>query len=102
MLRHVVLFKFKDGLPEAEIATIVEAFGKLKSQISEIVDYEFGTDISTENLSQGFTHCFVVTFENEAGRDKYLPHQAHQDFVKLLKDKIDKVLVVDFWANSVN
>ena len=78
LLRHVVLFKFKDGLPEAEIATIVEAFGKLKSQISEIVDYEFGTDISTENLSQGFTHCFVVTFENEAGRDKYLPHQAHQ------------------------
>ena len=94
LLRHVVLFKFKDGLPEAEIATIVEAFGKLKSQISEIVDYEFGTDISTENLSQGFTHCFVVTFENEAGRDKYLPHQAHQDFVKLLKDKIDEVLIV--------
>jgi hypothetical protein len=44
----------------------------------------------------------VVTFADEAGRDRYLPHPAHKDFVKLLGGKIEKVLVVDFWTNRVD
>ena len=102
VLRHVVLFKFNDDVSDADVASIVEAFGKLKSKIDAIIDYEFGTNVSVENLSQGFTHCFVVTFKDEAGRDAYLPHPAHKEFVALLKDKLDKVLVVDFWATGVD
>ena len=102
VLRHVVLFKFKDDVNADQVDEIVTAFGELKSQIDDIVDYEFGTDVSPENLSQGFTHCFVVTFADEAGRDRYLPHPAHKAFVELIGGKIDKVLVVDFMANKVN
>ncbi len=95
-IRHIVLFKFVDGLEPAKIKEVVDAFGQLPKQIDTITDFEMGTNISPENLDQGFTHCFVVTFANTADRDAYLPHPAHQEFVKLLDGRIDKVLVFDF------
>lgn len=96
MMRHIVLFKFNDDVEQAKIDEVVEVFGNLPSQINQIIDYEAGTNVSPENLAQGFTHAFVVTFRDAAGRDAYLPHPAHKEFVKLIDGKIDKVLVVDF------
>ena len=96
IMRHIVLFKFKEDLEAAKVAEVVKEFGNLKNKIDTIIDYEAGTDVSPENLSQGFTHAFVVTFKNAADRDAYLPHPAHKEFVKFLNGKLDKVLVVDF------
>jgi len=100
LLRHVVLFKFKSELTPAEVQEVVTAFASLKGKIDLIEDFEWGTDISVENLAQGFTHCFVGTFRDTASRDAYLPHPAHAEFVKLAGPRIDKVLVVDYWANQ--
>ena len=67
-LRHVVLFKFKDGTTLEQVKAIEEAFGKLPSKIPEVVDYEWGTNDSPEGLNEGLTHCFLVTFRDaEAG-----------------------------------
>jgi hypothetical protein len=99
LLRHVVLFKFKDGTSPADVKKVEDAFGKLPSQIKEIAAYEWGTNNSPENLNQGFTHCFFVSFRSEKDRVVYLPHPAHQAFVEVLKPHLDKVLVIDYWAN---
>ena len=99
VMKHIVLFKFNDDVSEESIDQIVEAFGKLPEKIDTIIDYEAGTNVSPEKLDQGYTHAFVVTFRDAAGRDKYLPHKAHKEFVKLLDGKIDKVLVFDFETN---
>jgi hypothetical protein len=102
-LRHVVLFKFKDGVPRDTISAIEQAFVGLKSQISIIKAFEWGPNNSPEQLNQGFTHCFVVTFATEADRDAYLPHPMHQAFVeKWAKPYVDKVCVFDFWADPLN
>ena len=101
LLRHVVLFKFKDSANEAQVDAIVKAFGELPSKIPEIVEYQWGTDVSIEGKANGFTHCFLVTFANEAGRDIYLPHPAHKAFVDLLLPSLDKGTVVDFWSTDV-
>ena len=98
ILRHVVLFKFKDDASPAQVQEVVDAFGALKSKIETIEDYEWGTDVGVENLAAGFTHCFVVTFRDETGRDIYLPHPAHEEFKKLVGPRLDKVLVVDYWT----
>jgi len=98
VLRHVVLFKFKDGTSPETVAEIERRFGELKNRIETVKGYEWGTDISPEKLAQGFTHCFVVTFADEAGRDAYLPHPAHKEFAAFLGPYLDKVLVVDFKA----
>jgi hypothetical protein len=98
VLRHVVLFKFKADAPKDKVQGVVDAFAKLPGQIDAIKGYEAGTDNSPEMKSKGFTHCFVVTFADEKGRDAYLPHPAHQAFVKVLLPVLDDVLVVDYWT----
>ena len=97
-LRHVVLFKFTESSTEEDIRQIEEAFAALPSQIEEIKDFEWGTNNSPEGLDKGFTHSFLVTFDSEKGRDIYLPHPAHQEFVDLVGPHVDDVLVVDYWA----
>ncbi|MCA9268722.1 MAG: Dabb family protein [Planctomycetales bacterium] len=98
MLRHVVLFKFKDDAGADKVQAVVDAFAALPKKIDTIKDFESGTDVSVENKSAGYTHCFVVTFADEKGRETYLPHPAHQEFVKLVGPVLDQVLVVDYWA----
>ena len=97
LLRHVVLFSFKEGSTPAQIKTVTDAFGLLPQKISSIKAFEWGTNNSPENLNQGFTHCFFVSFASEKDRDEYLPHAAHKAFVEVLKPVLDKVLVVDYW-----
>ncbi len=97
-LRHVVLFRFKEGTSAEQIKAIEEAFRALPSKIPTIVDYEWGTDVSVENLSDGFTHCFVVTFNDAEGRKVYLPHPAHKALVDMVGPHLDKPMVVDYVA----
>jgi hypothetical protein len=100
VLRHVVLFKFKDGTAAADIKKVEEAFRALPSKIKEIQSLEWGTNNSPEGLNQGFTHCFFLTFNSDQDRAVYLPHPAHKAFGEVLGPHLDKVLVVDYWANK--
>ncbi len=100
LLRHVVLFKFKDGTAAADIKKVEDAFRGLPSKIKEIKSLEWGTNNSPESLNQGFTHCFFVTFSSEKDRAVYLPHPAHKAFGEVLHPYLDKVLVIDFWAEK--
>jgi hypothetical protein len=97
MLKHVVLFKFKEGTTPEKIKEVEIAFASLPGKIDVIKGFEAGTNVSVENRSEGFTHCFVVSFLDEAGRDAYLIHPAHKEFGQSLGGCLDKVLVVDYW-----
>ena len=99
-LRHVVLFKFKESSSKTEVQRVIDQFRGLPSRIAEIADFEYGTNNSPEGLADGFTHCFLVTFRSEKDRDSYLPHQAHKEFVDVLRPHLDKVLVIDFWSGK--
>jgi len=100
ILRHVVMFKFKDGTTSNQIKEIEDAFRALPGKIDAIHSFEWGTDVSVENRHQGLTHCFLVTFLSEDDRAEYLPHPAHKEFGKLVGPHLDKVLVVDYWARK--
>jgi hypothetical protein len=97
-LRHVVLFKFKDSSTADDVARVEKEFRALSTKISLIKDFEWGKNSSPENLNQGLTHCFFVTFSSEKDRDTYLTHPAHLAFVEILKPHLDKVTVIDYWA----
>ena len=100
VLRHVVLLKFKDDATAEQIRKVESAFVALPSKVDAIYDLEWGTDVSVEDLQQGFTHCFFVSFRSEADRAKYLPHPAHREFGQILGPHLDKVLVVDYWTKN--
>jgi hypothetical protein len=99
--RHVVLFKFKaEASPEAVLA-IEAAFRELAGKLPFVTGFEWGRNSSPEGLDHGFSHCFVVTFADEAGRDAYLPHPAHQAFCReFLDPNLEDVCVVDFRAGN--
>lgn len=100
VLRHVVLFAFKEDLTKDQVREIEDAFRALPGKIKEIAGFEYGTNVSPEDHAEGFTHCFLVTFRNAKDRDAYLPHPAHREFVKLIRPWMTKVLVVDYWAKK--
>ena len=97
-LRHVVLFKFKEGVDPAAIATVEQAFAALPGKIPQIMEFEWGLNNSPEGLDKGFTHCYLLTFASEEDRAIYLPHPDHQAFGDLLTDILEDVTVVDYWV----
>ena len=100
LLRHVVMFKFKDTSSQADVKKVEEAFRALSGKLPLIKAFEWGTNNSPENLNQGLTHCFLVTFSSEKDRETYLVHPDHQAFVEVLKPHLDKVTVIDYWAGK--
>jgi len=100
LLRHVVLFKYKDQSTAADIKKIEQAFRELPSKINLIKDFEFGVNNSPENLNQGLTHCYFLTFSSAKDRDAYLVHPAHKAFTDIAGPHIDKVTVVDYWQHK--
>src|ERR1700760_1631690 len=68
VLRHAVFFKFKDGTSDEDIKKVVDAFDALPKKIDSIKGYQRGKQFSPIGFDDGYTHCFLVTFEDEAGR----------------------------------
>jgi hypothetical protein len=98
VLRHVVLFKFKEGTTQEQLEEVETAFVDLKNKIPEIESLEWGLNNSPEGLNKGFTHCFFLTFASEAAREIYLPHPDHKAFGALLGPSLEDVLVIDYWT----
>ena len=95
-IQRIVLFKFKDGTPSETVRDIFQRLDGLQDVIPGVSDYSSGPYASTDNLNDGFTHAFVVTFENEAARAGFGPHEAHQAAVAVLGPHLEKVLAFDF------
>ena len=97
-VRHVVVFRYKPDASAEKIQQITDAFAALKDRIPGIVAFEHGVNNSPENLNQGFTHVYQLTFTNAAARDAYLVHPAHKAFGALLGGSgvFDGAFVVDY------
>lgn len=100
VLKHIVALQFKEEISKEKREQAIQNFRDLKGEIPEIIAFEGGEDISVENLSKGFTHCFILTFKNKAARDAYLPHPAHMRVAKQNKPMLSDLLVVDVWSEE--
>jgi hypothetical protein len=83
-VRHIVVFKYKPGTTEDQIRHVTQAFRELKIKIPGIIAFEDGVNNSPEKKNLGFTHVYLLTFEDTAARDAYLPHPEHKKFGQLL------------------
>jgi hypothetical protein len=99
LLRHAVFFQFKEESSDAEIGQVCEAFAALPSKIDSIVDFQWGVNDSPEGKDDGYTHCFLLSFDSAAGRDAYIPHPAHSgEFADVLRPHMKRAFVIDYWA----
>jgi hypothetical protein len=98
MVRHVVVFKYKPGTSAGEVRQVTDAFRALQGRIPGIVAFEDGVNNSPEGKDLGFTHVHLMTFQDAAARDAYLPHPEHARFGQLLGrlGVVDGVFVVDY------
>jgi len=102
-MRHIVIFKYKPRATSEQIETVTKAFGEFQNTIPGIVSFEHGINDSPEKKDQGFTHVYMLTFENALARDKYLPHPEHQKFGQMLDslDILEDAFVVDYTPENI-
>ena len=94
-VKHLAFFKFKPTCTAEDIAEVWRLIEDLPRHIPGILNLTCGPNTSTEGLSQGFTHSFVMTFENAAARDAYLPHPVHAAAAAKVITQLDGVIVCD-------
>jgi hypothetical protein len=100
-LKHAVFFKFREDASEEDIRAVENALADLPSKIDVIRAFEWGKNNSPETHDQGFTHCFMFTFDSEDALREYAEHEAHRAAVQLLRPTIEEARVLDFWAENV-
>jgi hypothetical protein len=83
MLRHVVMFEWRDGVSETEKTAVEEGLGRLPGLIPEIRRYEFGRDA---DLAEGnFDFVVVADFDSRADYETY---QAQPDHLRVVGEAI--------------
>ncbi|KAJ8766310.1 hypothetical protein K2173_022369 [Erythroxylum novogranatense] len=101
VVKHILLAKFKDDILPEQIDNHIKGYANLVNLIEPMKAFEWGTDLSTENLHQGFTHVFVSTFESTEGIAEYIVHPAHVEYASSFLPALEKVLVVDYKPTTV-
>lgn len=95
-IRHVVLVRFKRNLPQLQIEGVAAHFKMLPKKIDSIVSAESGSNISRERMNDRYTHCFTVTFADEAARDAFVEHPSRAAFMSVLRPKADRFILFDY------
>ena len=96
MIRHVVLFQWKAGTSEAKIAECFRELAALKGIIPGLQQFEGGQYSSPEGLNKLWSHAFIMTFDNAASRDAYLPHPEHERVKAIIVPHLADVVAFDF------
>jgi len=97
--RHIVLVKVKLGTPDSQVAEAFDALAALKAVVPGLLSFSAGPNTSPEGRTLGFTHGFVMDFQDEAARDAYLPHPRHlaaSAGLRAIREPENGVLVFDY------
>lgn len=95
-MKHILLAKFKDGIPPDQIEQLIKQYANLVNLIEPMKAFHWGENVSIENLHQGFTHVFESTFDSVEGIAEYIDHPAHVEYANILLTQLEKVLVIDY------
>lgn len=79
MLRHVVLFKWNDTLPDGHVEAVAAALDALPPAIPQIVTFVHGANLG---LNPGtWDYAVVADFASPADQAAYRDHPQHQEFI---------------------
>jgi hypothetical protein len=94
VIRHVVLWAFKDSLPQEERDAIVAAVRALATTVPSLRSLEVGESVSPAR-AQGYTHVLLETFDDRDGLAAYASHPDHLPVLARLRDGVAQLLAVD-------
>jgi predicted P-loop ATPase len=96
MIRHILLIQFNELASDSNISIFFEKLDSINDRVDGISSIEWGLNNSYEGANKGFTHCVMMTFIDEAARDHYLPHAAHDELKNLLGPLLSDMIIIDY------
>jgi len=93
---HLVCWKYKAETDQSTRDEHINRLRALKGVITEIVDFEVGSDVL--HLERSFDTGLYSRFTDRAGLDAYTVHPEHQKVAAMGKEIAEKVVSVDFEA----
>lgn len=94
MIKHIVFFRFKPEVPQAEREEFVALLRALPEKISEVVALEAGLDVIRSPRS--FDAALVSSFADLQALDVYAKHPDHQPVLARARELCEQVAAVDY------
>ena len=80
MIRHVVMFRWNEGVDDAHVAATTAAFERLPSLIPHILSYAHGRDLGV--VATNYDYAVTGEFESV---DEFLAYRDHPDHQALVQ-----------------
>ena len=80
MIKHMVLFRFKEDAPQQAIDAILAEYATFPVHYPKMRRFDIGRNISSRD--DRFTHAFVIEFDNADDLDEYLNSGSHEEHVR--------------------
>jgi hypothetical protein len=96
MMRHIAVFRFRDGTTDEEIASVDRGLAALPALIPEIEAYNFGRDLGVADGT--WDYAVAADFADEAAFKLYA---GHPDHVRVVETFV-KPLVVETARTQIN
>ena len=93
--RHVVMFKWAEGVDDDHIVRVRDGLSALPSEIDEIRSYMHGSDVG---VAEGnYDYVVVADFDNVNDWRTYRDHPSHLLFIEeLVKGKIAERAAIQY------
>lgn len=91
-VQHIVWIRFKPDASPQRIREHLDNLASLRDRVPGVVELVIGENFT--DRSDGYTHGMIVTFNDRASLESYLPHPEHVKAAAPMKEDAD-VLVMD-------
>jgi hypothetical protein len=94
MIKHIVMWKFKDGVPEAEKREAKRQLESLKGVTPTLVEIEVGLDVLGSAQSKDMV--LHSEFRSLEGLQAYAEHPEHVKVAEFIKPRVCERHAVDY------
>lgn len=97
MVKHIVLFKLKDSLSQAEKEVVIQSFKEAIEALPKVIPFIIDIHVGGNcNPDEQWDICLNSTFHSLDDIKTYAAHPAHVAAASLLKDAKTDRACVDF------
>ena len=101
MFLHIVLFRPKPGIGDAERLAMLDALRLASTEIPSVRRFHVGRRVVHGRpyerlMAEDYPYAAVIEFEDLAGLKAYLEHPRHEELGKLFYSLLEAGLVYDY------
>jgi hypothetical protein len=106
MILHIVLFRPKPGISEADREAMLEALSAAAAGIATIRRFRFGKRVThgrpyEQLATEHYPYAAMIEFDDLPGLQAYLDHPEHRRLGELFYELLESGLVCDYDVTEV-